>query len=139
MIDLKGKSCIELDDAIRDAGHFLYELDGKFVASDEAAIQAIIDDFEMPLPNLTPREFKYLLAATGIKQAVDILLPALYETDREVYARIYSQLEGARYYEWTKTVAMKDYLALQLQAINPDLNLDTENLKVLWAMAYAID
>ena len=47
MLDFKGKSCDELAAAITAAGHYAYMHDNVFVTDDEAAVQAIIDAFDM--------------------------------------------------------------------------------------------
>lgn len=139
MIDLKDKDCIELHEEIYKQGHYLYEKDGEVVVSDETIVQEIIDNFVVPLPNLSPRKFKYMLAATGIDDVVEELLLMIKDSNRAAYAQIKSQLEGASFYEWEKSKLLKNQLMPQLLTINPNLLLDDDNLKLIWMIAYSLD
>ena len=47
MIDFQGRNCLELQEKIRDAGQWLAEVDGVWQASDDVAVQAIIDGFSV--------------------------------------------------------------------------------------------
>lgn len=63
---------IGLHDAIADAGHSLVQVDGEWIASDEDAVQAIIDAYEPPAPDpkLIGVEFEGVMcSATGADQA----------------------------------------------------------------------
>lgn len=63
---------IGLHDAIEAAGHSLVQVDGEWIASDEAAVQAIIDTYEPPAPDpkIVGIEFDGVMcSATGQDQA----------------------------------------------------------------------
>lgn len=47
MINFNGRNCIELQDKIRAAGHWLAEVDGVWQADDADAVQVIIDAFDV--------------------------------------------------------------------------------------------
>lgn len=47
MIDFKGRNCLALQDRIREAGLWLAEVDGVWESSDDAAVQDVIDSFDL--------------------------------------------------------------------------------------------
>lgn len=135
MLDLKDKDCEELWQAVRAAGHVCYEMDGQWVVSNVEAVQAIIDNFEMPMPDLTPRQFKYMLAASGIYPTMDAVALVLQSMSLELYAQVVSQLDGGTVYFWQKSLDLCNQLKPLILQQNPNLNLDEANLRVLWTLA----
>lgn len=135
MIDLKGKDCPDLWKEVAKAGQFCYELDGQWVVSDEVAVQAIIDDFVIPMPDLTPRQFKYMLAASGIYPVMSAVAAVLQQQSLELYAQVVSQLDGGTVYFWQKSLDLCNQLKPLILQQNPNLNLNEANLRVLWTLA----
>ena len=135
MIDFKNKSCDELNLAITQAGHHYYYLDNELVISDAVAIQAIIDAFEMPMPNLLPVQFNFLLAKYGFDDAIDSLLIALKNEDIDKYAMYKSYLNAARFYEFDKALIMFNEILDKFAAIDPALALSENQLRMMWLEA----
>lgn len=74
MIDFKNKQSNALNDAIAAAGYTLYQLDGSLVCSDVVAVQAIIDAFVEPMPELDLQQLAYFLDTSSISDAATALL-----------------------------------------------------------------
>ena len=62
------EKCYGLHEAIAAAGLRLTEVDGVWQADDEAAVQAIIDTYADPLPDILKAQFSFLLALSGFEQ-----------------------------------------------------------------------
>lgn len=61
MIDFQGRNCLELQEKIKAAGLWLAEVDGVWQASDDAAVQAIIDAFDVAeMANLVRKQIEVL-------------------------------------------------------------------------------
>jgi hypothetical protein len=61
-----------LYEAITAAGHHLYQIDGQWVASDETAVQAIIDAYVEPTETaaqIRERQVRESLLAIGLTEA----------------------------------------------------------------------
>lgn len=138
MIDFKNKDCIELHSLIESLGHYCYQLDNEWVVSDLEFVQEVIDNFTPSLPDLTPRQFKYMLASTGIDISIDRSLEKIRSVNLEIYAQIVSQLYGGTVYFWDKSLSLCNQIKLILLQDNPNLNLDEENLKIIWLLASKI-
>lgn len=134
-IDFKGKNCRELHLAILKAGQHCYRLDNEWVISNIDAVQDIIDVFEKKMPDLTPRQFKYMLAASGIYPTMDAVALVLQSMSLELYAQVVSQLDGGTVYFWQKSLDLCNQLKPLILQQNPNLNLDEANLRVLWTLA----
>lgn len=64
MIDFQGRNCLELQEKIRASGQWLAEVDGVWEASDDAAVQAIIDAFDVAeMANLVCKQIDALATA----------------------------------------------------------------------------
>lgn len=135
MIDFKNKSCDELNLAIAQAGHHYYYLDNELIISDAVAIQAIVDAFEMPMPNLSPVQFKYLLAKNGFVPVIDTLLENVKTESVEKYARYYGFLKAASFYEYELAYTMFDEIRDKFTAIDASFNFSDEQLKAMWLEA----
>lgn len=77
-----------LHQAVADAGHRLAEVDGRWEADDEKAVQAIIDAYADPLPDLTRAQFSFLLALSGFDLVWDGLETAMHAADPIAYATL---------------------------------------------------
>ena len=77
-----------LHEAIAAAGLRLSQVDGVWEANDEAAVQAIIDAYADPLPDLNRAQFAFLLALSGFDLVWDGLETALQKADPHSYATL---------------------------------------------------
>ena len=77
-----------LHEAIAAAGHRLAEVDGTWEADDEKAVQAIIDTYADPLPDLDKLQFSFLLALSGFETVWDGLEKAMQAADPLSYATL---------------------------------------------------
>lgn len=102
-----------------------------------AEAQTLIDNIQTEIPTLSPRQFKYLLAITGLDIAMRDVLEQLRLIDIETYARCKSQLTGASYFEWDKSETLYTQLKPMILNINPDLDLSIEELREKWMICYA--
>lgn len=135
MLDFKGKFCAELLLKLTEQKLTLNENGFEDCVYDEVAIQQVIDDFVMPMPDLTPRQFKYMLAASGIYPTMDAVALVLQSMSLELYAQVVSQLDGGTVYFWQKSLDLCNQLKPLILQQNPNLNLDEANLRVLWTLA----
>ena len=136
MIDFKNKDIGLMQKAIADANQMLTtDGNGNWLCSDFAAVQAIIDALPELMPDLTPRQFKYMLAASGIYPVMPAVAVVLQSTSLELYAQVVSQLDGGTVYFWQKSFDLCNQLKPLILQQNPDLNLDEANLRVLWTLA----
>ncbi len=104
----------------------------------QADMQAIIAAFEMPMPNLLPVQFNFLLAKYGFDDVIDSLLIALKNEDIDKYAMYKSYLNAARFYEFDKVLIMFNEILDKFAAIDPALALSDEQLRVVWLEASQI-
>ena len=97
--------------------------------------QALIDKTYYGMKDLIPTQFYYLLAKSGLDDAIDTLLPPLKTENLTKYSMYKSYLNGARYYEFSKAYHM--YLDIKAKILIVDENLDftLEQLKTLWTEA----
>ena len=135
MLDFKNKQCDELNAQINNAGHYFYFVDNDPVISDEAAIQAIIDAFEMPMPNLLPVQWDFLLTINGFDDVIDLLLNNLKSEDAVKHAMYKSFLKSARFYEFNRVLIMFNEIREKFTAIDPRLDFTTDQLKQMWLAA----
>lgn len=98
--------------------------------------QNIINNISKPVPTLSPRQFKYMLALTNLDVAMEKVLEQLRVMDIETYAKCKSQLEGASYFEQDKSLALYQQVKPLILAINPELNYTDEYMKEKWMEAY---
>lgn len=103
----------------------------------EVAAQAVIDAYEVPVPDLTPRQFRYLLAITGLDVDLPSTLTNLRLMDIELYAQCKSQLDGGTVYFWNKSWALFSEIKPLLLQTNPELDFTEDTLKSIWMSAYA--
>lgn len=84
------------------------------------------------IPNLLPVQFYYLLGKTGLDKALNQFLDNLHAVDVEKYAMYKAYLSGARFYEFSKALAMYTEIKPHLLAINGQLDFTEAQLKVIW-------
>ena len=97
--------------------------------------QALIDETYYGMKDLPPTQFYFLLAKSGLDIAINTLLPPLQSEDLHKYARYKAYLTGARYYEFSKALAMYTDIQVKILAVNPELDFSVEQLKTLWTEA----
>ena len=99
------------------------------------SVQALIDETYYGMKDLIPTQFYYLLANSGLDNAIDTLLPPLKTQNLAKYSMYKSYLNGARYYEFSKAYHM--YLDIKDKVLVVDSNLDfnVDQLKLLWIEA----
>lgn len=107
-----------------------------YISSDRLAdAQSLIDKTFYNVSDLLPTQFYYLLAKTGLDDAISILLPPLKNDNINKYSMYKSYLYGARYYEFSKAYNMYEDIKSKLLLIDQSLNFTLEELKSLWIEA----
>ena len=100
---------------------------------DEA--QTLVNKMYFNMPDLLPTQFYFLLAKSGLDTAIDTLLTSLQSEDLNKYATYKAYLNGARYYEFSKAIAMLTQAEPIITQAYPDLDLSIPTLKSLWLEA----
>lgn len=97
--------------------------------------QSVINRMYYGMPDLLPTQFYFLLAKSGLDTAIDTLLTSLQSEDLDKYATYKAYLNGARYYEFDKAIAMLTQAEPIITQAYPDLDLSIPTLKALWLEA----
>lgn len=97
--------------------------------------QSVIDRMYYGMVDLLPTQFYFLLAKSGLDTAIDTLLTSLQSEDLNKYATYKAYLNGARYYEFSKAIAMLTQAEPIIAQAYPDLDLSIPTLKSLWLEA----
>ena len=97
--------------------------------------QVLIDKTYYGMKDLIPTQFYYLLANSGLDDAIDVLLPPLRTENLAKYSMYKSYLNGARFYEFSKAYHMYLDIKVKILAVNPLLDYTLEQLKTLWLEA----
>ena len=100
--------------------------------------QAIIDRMYYKMPDLLPTQFYFLLAKSGLDNAINTLLTPLQSEDLNKYAMYKAYLSGARYYEFSKALAMYTDIKDKVLLVDESLDFTVEQLKELWVEAKAV-
>lgn len=100
--------------------------------------QALIDKTYYGMKDLLPTQFYYLLAKSGLDDAIDTLLPPLKTENLSKYSMYKSYLNGARFYEFSKAYHMYLDIKVKVLAVNPLLDYTLEQLKTLWLEASTV-
>lgn len=127
---------IGLIEAIEQSGYSIMRLDGVWVSSDDAAVQAIIDAYVEPVPDLRPPQFAFLLALTGLDDVWEALEATLKSHDRAMYAQLYAQKWQSRFV-FDVTMGMIGSFAPLVAQIAPQIDLSEEAIKAAWMTAHA--
>lgn len=104
--------------------------EGKFVDA-----QALIDKTYYGVPDLIPAQFYYLLAKSGLDDAIQELLPPLRTENISKYSKYKSYLYGARFYEFSKAFEMYTDIKAKILAVDSSLDFTVLQLKTLWLEA----
>ena len=97
--------------------------------------QSVIDRMYYGMVDLLPTQFYFLLAKSGLDTAIDALLTSLQSEDLDKYATYKAYLNGARFYEFDKAIAMLTQAEPIIAQAYPDLDLSIPTLKALWLEA----
>lgn len=118
--------------AVERAGHWLICVDGVWQSSDDDAVQAIIDSYVEPVPDLTPAQFAFLLALTGLDDVWANLETTLKASDRAQYAMLYAQKFQKRFV-FDVTMAMVSRFAA---FVPPETDLSEPTIRAAWMQAH---
>lgn len=113
---------------------YAYPIDGWYWFDNDAQAQAALALF-LPMPDLIPVQFHFLLAKYGFDDVINLILPSLKNTDINTYAMYKSYLNVARFYEFDKALTMFKEILDQFAAINPALAFTDDQLKMMWLEA----
>lgn len=104
--------------------------------TDEEVNEAI-ENFKPHMPNLSPRQFKYLLLITDLEDNLQLILSQLKTVDIYLYADIKSQIDGGLTYFFDKTWTLLNNPIFKdaLSQLKPELNLSENNVRNLWITA----
>lgn len=107
-----------------------------FVSSDRKEdAQSILDREYYQVEDLNQNQFYFLLAKTGLDEAIKILLPPLRSENIDKYSQYKSYLYGAKVYEFSKSYLIYEDIKPKLLNIDSSLNYTVEELKTLWKEA----
>ena len=97
--------------------------------------QSVIDRMYYGMPDLLSVQFYFLLAKSGLDIAINTLLPPLKDEDLNKYAMYKAYLSGARYYEFSKALAMYTDIKDKILLVDSTLDFTVEQLKDMWKEA----
>ena len=100
--------------------------------------QSVIDRMYYGMPDLLPTQFYFLLAKSGLDTAIDTLLTSLQSEDLDKYATYKAYLNGARYYEFSKALAMYTDIKDKILLVDDTLDFTEQQLKDMWIEAKAV-
>ena len=100
--------------------------------------QAIIDRMYYKMPDLLPTQFYFLLAKSGLDNAINTLLTPSQSEDLNKYAMYKAYLTSARYYEFSKALAMYTDIKDKILLVDLTLDFTVEQLKEMWVEASKI-
>ncbi len=100
--------------------------------------QFVIDRMYYKMPDLMPVQFYFLLAKSGLDNAINTLLTPLQSEDLNKYAMYKAYLTGARYYEFSKALAMYTDIKDKILLVDSALDFTVEQLKEMWIEASQI-
>ena len=100
--------------------------------------QSVIDRMYYGMPDLLPTQFYFLLAKSGLDTVIDTLLTSLQSEDLDKYATYKAYLNGARYYEFSKALAMYTDIKDKILLVDDTLDFTEQQLKDMWIEAKAV-
>lgn len=132
MLDYKGKFCPELLEAFTAQGYTINPNGFEVLIYNEAVMQAIIDSFPEPMPDLWPVQFRYMLNKYGFNEVIASLLADLKIEDKVKFDMYDAYLNSARFYEFDRALIMFNEIRDKFTSINSTLNFTDEQLKMMW-------
>ena len=127
-----------LIEAINASGHAVACFGGQWMASDAAAVQAIIDAWVEPVPDLTPPQFEYLLALTGLDDVWAALEDGVKKKDRALLAVLRAQRRQSRFVFDVTMQFIAQFMA-DAVAATPGVDLSEATIKAAWVAAAAVE
>ena len=100
--------------------------------------QSVIDRMYYGMPDLLSVQFYFLLAKSGLDIAINTLLPPLKDVDLNKYAMYKAYLSGARYYEFSKALAMYTDIKDKILLVDDTLDFTEQQLKDMWTEAQMV-
>lgn len=97
--------------------------------------QSVIDRMYYGMADLIPTQFYFLLAKSGLDVAINTLLTSLQSEDLNKYAMYKAYLSGARYYEFSKALAMYTDIKDKILLVDDTLDFTEQQLKDMWTEA----
>ena len=97
--------------------------------------QSVIDRMYYGMPDLLPTQFYFLLAKSGLDVAINTLLTSLQSEDLNKYAMYKAYLSGARYYEFSKALAMYTDIKDKILLVDDTFDFTEQQLKDMWTEA----
>lgn len=98
-------------------------------------VQSVIDRMYYGMADLIPTQFYFLLAKSGLDVAINTLLTSLQTEDLNKYAMYKAYLSGARYYEFSKALAMYTDIKDKILLVDDTLDFTEQQLKDMWTEA----
>lgn len=100
--------------------------------------QTLINNAYYGVTDLTPTQFYYLLAKSGLDDVIEQLLPPLKIEDINKYSSYKSYLYGARVYDFARAFEIYTDIKAKIIAIDSSLNFTIYDLKSLWVEASGV-
>lgn len=104
----------------------------------KTSAQALIDKTYYGMKDLLQTQFYYLLAKSGLDDAIDVLLPPLRTENLDKYSMYKSYLNGARFYKFSKAYHMYLDIKAKILAVDSSLDFNIDQLKTLWLEASTV-
>lgn len=98
-------------------------------------INAAIESYEQPLPNLTPKQWRVLLALIDVADKIQTVLAQVKAADRVQYAHLYAAIYGSEYYEYQAAIGLFASVKPVFMAIDDQLDLSDAAIKDAWLIA----
>ena len=108
------------------------------MSSDDAAVQALLDTWIEPVPDLTPPQFEYLLALTGLDEVWTALEDSVKKKDCALLAELRGQRRKSRFVFDVTLQFVSQFLA-DAVAATPGVDLSEETIKALWLDVAAME
>ena len=100
--------------------------------------QTLVDKMYFKMPDLLPTQFYFLRAKSGLDIAINTLLPPLKDEDLTKYAMYKAYLSGARYYGFSKALAMYTDIKDKILLVDDTLDFTEQQLKDMWTEAQMV-
>ncbi len=129
---------IGLHEHLNSIGLGIVNIDGIWQSVNDANhddINAAIESYEQPLPNLTPKQWRVLLALIDVADKIQTALAQVKAADRVQYAHLYAAIYGSEYYEYGVAVNLFASIKPIFMAIDDQLDLSDAALKDAWLTA----
>lgn len=103
--------------------------------ADINAINAAIQAYEQPLPNLNPRQWRALLGLIDVVDKIQPMLAQIKDSNRVQYANLYASIYSSEYYEYQVAIGLFVSVKPVFMAIDDQLDLSEDAIKDAWLIA----